>query len=137
MPEAITVEIMVNAPVARVWVCFTEPRHITQWNAASADWHTPSATNDLRPGGSFSCRMEARDGSIGFDFAGTYDEVVTHRRIAYAMADGRRVIVSFAEQDGATRVTETFDIERENSPEIQRAGWQAILDNFKRHVESG
>jgi uncharacterized protein YndB with AHSA1/START domain len=136
MAQSITVEITVNAPVGTVWQYFTKPDHITQWNNASADWHTPSATNDLRKGGAFSYRMEARDGSMGFDFAGTYDEVVPDRRIAYTIDDGRRVIVIFAEQNGATRIGVTFEIEQENSPEMQRAGWQAILDNFKAYTES-
>ena len=136
MAETITVTATVNAPVAKVWECFTQPEHITKWNSASPDWHTPSATNDLWPGGTFTARMEARDGSMGFDFAGTYDEVVLHKRIAYTMSDGRKVIVVFAEENGATRVSETFEIERQNSPGMQRAGWQAILDNFKAHAES-
>jgi uncharacterized protein YndB with AHSA1/START domain len=136
MAQSITVETTVNAPVGTVWQYFTKSEHITQWNNASADWHTPSATNDLRKGGAFSYRMEARDGSMGFDFAGTYDEVVPDRRIAYTIDDGRRVIVIFAEQNGATRIGVTFEIEQENSPEMQRAGWQAILDNFKAYTES-
>lgn len=136
MAQTITVETRVNAPVAKVWECFTQPEHIRQWNSASPDWHTPAATNDLRQGGRFTCRMEARDGSIGFDFAGTYDEVVPNERIAYTIADGRKVVIDFTEANGATRVIETFEIEGEHSAEMQRAGWQAILDNFRGHVES-
>ena len=136
MTQTVTVATTVKAPVWKVWECFTQPGHITQWNSASPDWHAPSATNDLRPGGTFTYRMEARDGSIGFDFAGTYDEVVPHKRIAYALGDGRKVVVTFAEENGMTRVAETFETERENPAEMQRAGWQAILDNFKAHAES-
>jgi uncharacterized protein YndB with AHSA1/START domain len=136
MTQMITVATTVTAPVQKVWECFTQPEHITKWNSASPDWHTPRATNDLRPGGTFTCRMEARNGSIGFDFAGTYDEIVLHQRIAYTIDDGRKVVIMFTEENGATRVTETFEIEGEHSAEMQRAGWQAILDNFKTHVES-
>ncbi|MGD9616055.1 MAG: SRPBCC family protein [Alphaproteobacteria bacterium] len=136
MAETITVETTVNAPIRKVWECFTQPEHITKWNSASEDWHTPTATNDLRKGGIFTCRMEARDGSMGFDFAGTYDEVVPDKRLAYTLDDERKVVVTFAEEGGATRVTETFEIEQENSPEMQRAGWQAILDNFKAYAEA-
>ena len=136
MAETITVATTVNAPVEKVWECFTQPKHITQWNSASEDWHTPTATNDLRKGGAFTCRMQARDGSMGFDFAGTYDEVVPNEWIAYTIGDGRRVTVDFAEDNGAMRVTETFEIEQQNSPEMQRTGWQTILDNFKVYVET-
>lgn len=132
----ITVETTVNAPIATVWDYWTTPEHIMKWNAASDDWHTPSATNDLREGGSFTSRMEAKDGSFGFDFGGTYTTVIDHREIAYTTGDGRKVRVTFDEQDGKTKVTETFDAESENSPEMQRAGWQAILDNFKKYTEA-
>lgn len=136
MAEQITVSATVNAPVDTVWQCWTEPAHIMQWNSASDDWHTPRAENDLRTGGSFSSRMEARDGSVGFDFGGTYTEVVPQEKIAYTMDDGRTVSVLFEEQDGATLVTETFDAESENSVDLQREGWQSILDNFKAHTEA-
>jgi uncharacterized protein YndB with AHSA1/START domain len=135
MDNTITVETRVNALIDKVWDAFTSPEDIMQWNAASDDWHTTAATNDLRAGGSFTSRMEAKDGSQGFDFEGTYDEVVPHERIAYTMADGRKVVVTFTEEEGGVRIQETFDPESENTPEVQRAGWQAILDNFKRHVE--
>lgn len=132
----ITVETVVNVPVEKAWTVWTEPAHITQWNAASPDWHTPRATNDLRTGGSFLARMEARDGSSGFDFAGVYTDVKPYRSIAYTMEDGRTVTVRFSAQGKETKVTETFDPETENSAELQRDGWQAILDNYKQYAES-
>lgn len=131
----ITVETTVSAPVAAVWACWTTPACIMQWNSASPDWHTPHATNDLREGGSFTARMEAKDGSVGFDFGGTYSTVVTHKHIAYAMSDGRKVTIDFSEQGGKTTVTETFDPESENPAEMQRAGWQSIMDSFRKHAE--
>ena len=132
----ITVETIVEAPLATVWDAYVTPEDIVQWNAASDDWHTPRATVDLRPGGKFCSRMEARDGSFGFDFEGVYTRVEPRQLIEYDMA-GREVTVTFAERDGAVEVRVTFDAEGENDPELQRAGWQAILDNFKRHVEAG
>jgi uncharacterized protein YndB with AHSA1/START domain len=132
----ITVETTVRAPVDKAWRYFTEPAHITKWNAASDDWHSPRATNDLRVGGQFNCRMEAKDGSVGFDFAGTYDEVVPNKRIAYRMTDGRKVVVTFAQDGDTTRVTETFDPESQNPVDMQRGGWQSILDNYKKDAEA-
>jgi uncharacterized protein YndB with AHSA1/START domain len=134
-PLVITVETMVDAPVEKVWECWSKPEHITQWNQASDDWHTPWAKNDLRTGGSFVCRMEAKDGSMGFDFGGVYDAVKEHEYIAYTMSDGRKAEVYFAMQNGKTKVTESFEAEHENSPELQRSGWQAILDNFRKYAE--
>ncbi len=131
----ITVETTVNAPLQKVWECWTEPKHITQWNAASDDWHAPKATNDLREGGTFTCRMEAKDGSAGFDFGGTYTKVTEHKHIAYTMGDTRKVTVEFDDHGGYTHITETFEAESENSPEMQRQGWQSILDNFKKYAE--
>lgn len=131
----ITVSALVNKPVADVWRCWTEPEHITQWNAASDDWHCPKASNDLRVGGTFSSTMAARDGSFSFDFGGVYDDVQPHKRIAYSMEDGRTCEVLFSAEDGGTRVVETFDAETMNSVEMQRAGWQAILYRFKAHTE--
>lgn len=136
MAEKITVETIVEAPVQKAWDCWSEPACIMQWNAASDDWHTPKATNDLRTGGSFTARMEAKDGSAGFDFGGTYTKVSPLENIAYSMEDGRTVSVTFADLMGRTLVSETFDAETENPAEMQRQGWQAILDNFKKHVES-
>jgi uncharacterized protein YndB with AHSA1/START domain len=133
----ITVETEISQPVDKVWNCFTEAQHITEWNSASDDWHTPSAENDLRVGGSFKFRMEAKDKSMGFDLTGTYDEVVPKKWISYTLADGRKVEVNFADEgDGETYLTETFEAESVNPPEKQRAGWQAILDNFKKYVEN-
>ncbi|WP_276133669.1 SRPBCC family protein [Polluticoccus soli] len=132
---SVTVETTVKAPVEKVWQYWTAPEHIMQWNSASPDWHTPSATNDLRTGGSFTSRMEAKDGSFGFDFGGTYDEVIDNKRIAYTMGDGRKVVVDFTDNGNETIVSETFDAETQNPVDMQRAGWQAILDNFKKHTE--
>jgi uncharacterized protein YndB with AHSA1/START domain len=135
-PEPISVETVIHAPAAHTWKTFTDPEAVKKWNAASEDWHTPRAENDLRPGGRFSYRMEARDGSAGFDFTGTYDAVVEPHRIEYTMDDGRKVIVLFVEEDGTTRVTETFMPELEHAPAVQKAGWQSILDNLKTYAES-
>lgn len=132
----ITISVTINAPVEKVWTYYTEPEHLMQWNFASDDWMCPSATNDLRVGGTFTSRMEAKDGSFGFDFGGTYSEVVSNERIVYSMSDGRKVELNFSEQDGVTAVETIFDAEKENPEEMQREGWQAILNNFKKHVES-
>ncbi len=133
--EKITVNITVNAPVETVWQHFTEPIHIMQWNAASPDWHCPAATIDLKVGGQFSFRMEAKDGSFGFDLSGVYTKVEDFATIEYTMADNRKVSVQFTEQDGLTTLTETFEAETVNSIELQQMGWQAILNNFKAQVE--
>ena len=132
----ITIETTVHAPVEKVWSCWTEPEHIMQWNAASPDWHTPRATNDLREGGKFTSRMEAKDGSAGFDFEGVYSKVEPLAHIVYAMSDGRAVDVRFEARGDDTHVIESFDPESENSLEMQRQGWQSILDNFKKHTEA-
>lgn len=132
----IIVSTIVAVPAAKAWECWTEPKHIVQWNAASDDWHTPRATNDLREGGSFTSRMEAKDGSVGFDFEGTYTKIVPYKQIDYVMSDGRKVSVQFVERDGKTEMTETFDPETENPTEMQRAGWQAILESFRKHAEA-
>ncbi|QCR24610.1 SRPBCC family protein [Pontibacter sp. SGAir0037] len=132
---AITVETTVQAPVEKVWRFWTTPHHITQWNNASDDWHTPRAENDLRVGGKFRCRMEAKDGTMGFDFEGTYTAVEEHQLIAYVLEDNRNVKIVFAPAEEGTTVTETFDAEQTHSVEMQQTGWQAILDNFKKHVE--
>lgn len=133
---AITIETIVNAPATKVWECWTKPEHFTQWNNASDDWHTPHATNDLRVGGKFTSRMEAKDGSFGFDFEGIYDEVKDLEVIAYHLTDARTVRVTFTAMSNQTKVTETFDAETETPIEMQRGGWQAILDNFKKYVET-
>jgi uncharacterized protein YndB with AHSA1/START domain len=132
----ITVETTINATVEKVWELWTTPEHIIKWNNASDDWHTPSAENDLRTGGKFSSRMEAKDGSVGFNFEGYYDDVIEHQRIYYHMADGRTVDITFKNQDNTTSVTEVFDAEHENAIELQKQGWQSILNNFKAYVES-
>lgn len=132
----ITIETTVNAPIERVWRAWTNPDDIVQWNAASDDWHTPQAAIDLQPGGSFHYRMEARDGSVGFDFTGRFTEVAEHRMIAVVMDDNREVVVEFISGVDAVTVRESFDAENENEAEMQRQGWQAILDNFAKHVES-
>ncbi|MFZ1626595.1 MAG: SRPBCC family protein [Candidatus Moraniibacteriota bacterium] len=131
----ITVETTVAAPLETVWRAWTEPEHITEWNVASDDWCSPRATNDLRVGGRFNARMEAKDGSAGFDFEGTYTHVEAGKKIEYMMADGRTVQIAFAEEGTHVRVTETFDTENENAAELQRAGWQAILDRFGTYTE--
>ena len=132
----ITVKATAAAPVAKVWEAWNTPADIMQWNAADPSWHSPSSENDLRVGGSFKHRMEAKDGSFGFDFEGVYDRVVQDKEIAYTMPDGRKATTLFAEHDGKTDITTTFDAETENAPEFQQQGWQAILDNFVNHVES-
>jgi len=132
----ITVETLVHASVEKTWAYWTNPEHITQWNNASDDWHTPWAKNDLVPGGRFVSRMEAKDGSMGFDFSGVYEEVEENRKISYIMDDNRKVTVSFSESGHGTKIVEEFEAEDENSAELQRQGWQAILDNFKRYTES-
>lgn len=129
----ITVSTTVAAPIADVWRAYTTPEDICAWNAASPDWHTPSASVDLREGGRFCSRMEARDGSMGFDFEGTYTRVDAPRRLEYAFGD-RHATVTFDEAPDGVRVTVTFDAETSHSPEQQREGWQAILDSFARHV---
>lgn len=132
----ITVETVINAPVDKVWEYWSKPAHITQWCNASPDWHAPKAENDLSAGGRFTTRMEAKDGSFGFDFGGVYDEVKTNEMIAYTMDDGRRVSILFKSDGNQTRVIETFEAENENLVAMQKDGWQAILDNFKNHVEN-
>jgi uncharacterized protein YndB with AHSA1/START domain len=132
----ITVEMVVKAELNKVWDAWNNPADINQWNAAQDDWHTTRSTVDLREGGRFLARMEAKDGSVGFDFEGTYTRIVPHKAIEYRMDDGREVKVEFIERAGGVLVKETFDAETENPPELQRMGWQAILDNFGRHVQA-
>ncbi|MCF8709843.1 SRPBCC family protein [Rhizorhapis sp. SPR117] len=131
----ITVQTTVDAPLEIVWEAYTSPEDIKRWNSASEDWHTPRATVDLRKGGAFSSRMEAKDGSIGFDFAGTYTRIEPHKLIEYDFGD-RHAKVQFAQDQDGICVAVTFEAEAEHSLDQQRNGWQAILDNFKRHVES-
>jgi uncharacterized protein YndB with AHSA1/START domain len=132
----ITVEAAINAPVEKVWKFWTQPEHITKWCSASPEWHTPYAENDARTGGKFKTRMEAKDGSMGFDWEGIYSNVEENKLIQYEMGDNRRVKIVFSDLDGATKVTEIFDPENTNPIEMQRGGWQAILDNFKKYVEA-
>ena len=133
--QTITIEANINAPIGKVWQMWTQPEHITQWNNASDDWHTPWAENDLREGGKFTSRMEAKDGSFGFDFGGTYYEVKHHELIAYTLGDGRKVSVTFTFNGDTTQVVEAFETESTHPVEMQRGGWQAILNNFKKYVE--
>ncbi len=134
--KVITVETTVQAPVAKVWDFWTNPDHIVKWNQASDDWHTPRATNDLREGGKFTARMEAKDGSMGFDFEGIYDQVKPQEYIEYTIPDGRKVKVRFTGNGDQTNIEESFDAESVHSAEMQQAGWQAILDNFRNYTES-
>jgi uncharacterized protein YndB with AHSA1/START domain len=132
----ITVETIINAKAETVWKCWTTPEDIIGWNNASDDWHTTRAENDLRAGGKFLSRMEAKDGSMGFDFTGVYTTVKINEKIEYSIIDGRNVKIDFAANGDVTKVTETFDAEGIHSIEQQRSGWQSILDNFKKYVEA-
>lgn len=132
----ITISTFVNLPIEIVWKVWIRPVHIKKWNNASPDWYTPFAKNDLKVGGKFLYRMEARDGSFGFDFEGKYLEVETEKLINYQLEDGRKVWVKFEKEGEGVKLTETFEPEQENSVELQREGWKAILDNFKRYSEA-
>jgi uncharacterized protein YndB with AHSA1/START domain len=134
--EKVTIEALVAAPRETVWRRWTAPEHITRWNFASDDWCCPSAANDLKIGGTYRARMEAKDGSFGFDFEAVYDLVEPERALAYTMGDGRRAETRFDVVDGGTRVTTVFDAESENPIDMQRDGWQAILNNFKAYAET-
>lgn len=135
MENAITVEATINAPVEKVWSYWTEPNHITQWCQASDDWHAPFAENDVQVNGKFKTTMAAKDGSFSFDFGGVYTSVEPNKLIEYTMGDGRKVKVIFEGDRNATKVIETFEPESQNSREMQQGGWQAILNNFKKHTE--
>ncbi|MGV3538618.1 MAG: SRPBCC family protein [Rufibacter sp.] len=132
----ITIQSTISAPTAKVWDYWTKPEHITKWNFASDDWQCPNAENDLRVGGKYLARMEAKDQSFGFDFEAVYDQVVDHKEITYTMTDGRQATTLFENLGDSTKVTTTFDAEGEHEAEMQRAGWQAILDNFKKYTEA-
>lgn len=132
----IEISVRVDAPLSRVWECWTQPKHIVNWNFASDDWRCPTAVNDIRSGGSFSWRMEAKDGSMGFDFEGTYTTVEPQELIEYELGDGRNVKITFATTKEGVLVTEIFEAEKENTAEMQKQGWQAILGNFKEMVEN-
>lgn len=131
----ITVTAAINAPIEKVWKFWTTPEHIMQWNNASDDWHTTKVENDLHAGGQFLSRMEAKDGSFGFDFTGVYDEVKTNELISYTLSDGRTVEIIFTSIVDHIVVTEIFEAENTNSIELQKNGWQSILDNFKKYTE--
>jgi uncharacterized protein YndB with AHSA1/START domain len=130
------VQVTVNSPVEKAWKIWNAPEHIMKWCTGSPDWHTPRAENDLRVGGRLFSRMEAKDGSAGFDFVATYTDIVNHKTIAHTMEDGRNVKIAFTTDGKTTTLVETFDAENENPIELQREGWQTILNNFKAHVES-
>ena len=132
----ITVAATVNAPVQKVWACFTQPQHLTQWNQASPDWYCPKAENDLRIGGKFSSTMAAKDGSMSFDFWGVYDDVLENELIMYTMGDGRKATITFASNGDVTEMVINFEAEEENPIELQQGGWQAILNNFKSYTET-
>lgn len=132
----VTIEATISANTAKVWEAWTKPEHITKWNFASDDWQCPKAENDLRVGGKYSARMEAKDGSFGFDFEAIYDEVVDQKKLKYTMADGRTATTEFASLGDQTKVTTVFDAEGTNPIEMQKNGWQAILNNFKSYVET-
>lgn len=133
---SITIEATVNAALEKVWKFWTMPEHIKNWNNASPDWHTPVAENDLRIGGKFLSRMEAKDGSFGFDFWGVYDNITSHEMIAYTLGDERKVKIIFLSENGQTKIIESFEAEDQNPIDMQKAGWQAILDNFKKYAET-
>ncbi len=132
----IAVEAAVNAPIQKVWQCWTIPLHIMQWNNASADWHCPKAENDLRIGGKFFYTMAAKDGSMSFDFGGIYDDILENELIMVTLGDGRKWKITFASIGDVTEVVENFEAEDANPIELQQAGWQAILNNFKKHTET-
>lgn len=133
--KAITIQATVNAPIEKVWKYWNEPDHITQWAFASPDWHAPKAENDLRVDGKFSTTMAAKDGSFSFDFGGVYTKVEKHKTIEYTIADGRKVKINFTTEGNQTKIVETFEAENENPEDMQRDGWQAILNNFKKYTE--
>lgn len=135
MKNKITIQALINAPIEKVWIYWNTPEHVIKWNNASVDWHTPKAQNDLRKGGKFIYRMEAKDGSIGFDFSGIYEEVISNELISYIMEDGRKVKTIFTKMNIQTEIVTSFDPENENPLELQKTGWQSILDNFKKYAE--
>jgi uncharacterized protein YndB with AHSA1/START domain len=134
--KTITVNTTINAPVEKVWKMWNDPSHITKWCNASDEWHAPYAENDLKTGGKFKTTMAAKDGSMSFDFEGVYTKVNENEQIEYSLGDGRKVSVNFDGNAKETKVTETFEPEKTNPEEMQRGGWQAILDSFKKYVES-
>ncbi|MBN8538426.1 MAG: SRPBCC family protein [Deltaproteobacteria bacterium] len=131
----IQIEATISTTLPKVWQYWTEPNHITQWNFAVPEWCCPRATNDLSVGGKYSARMEAKDGSFGFDFEAIYNEVIIQKKLAYTLTDGRKVVTSFERVGDATKVTTVFDAENQNPVEMQKNGWQSILNNFKKYAE--
>ncbi len=131
----IQIEATISTTLPKIWQYWTEPNHITKWNFATPDWCCPRASNDLRVGGKYSARMEAIDGSFGFDFEAIYEEVIDQKSIAYTLSDGRKVITSFEQLGTVTKVTTVFDAENQNPVEMQKSGWQSILNNFKKYAE--
>ena len=134
--EMITVHTTINAPVETIWNYWNKPEHIVKWNFASDTWCCPKAENDLRPGGQFTYRMEAKGANMGFDFSATYDKIVPHEFISYTLEDGRKVTISFTVEEDTVLVKESFEAEGTHTDEMQKAGWQAILENFKTYVET-
>ena len=134
--KLITIQVTIDADISKVWDYWSLPEHIKKWNSASSDWHTTISENDLRIGGSFLSRMEAKDGSMGFDFGGVYDEVILNKLIAYTIGDGRKVRINFIETNTGTEIKQSFEAEETNPIEMQKNGWQAILNNFKKYVEN-
>ncbi len=134
--KQITIDTHITTNLDKVWDFYTKPEHITQWNFADDSWHCPSAKNDLRKGGKYFARMEAKDGSFGFDFEAVYNEVIPKKKIGYTLEDGRKTVILFEESNKETKVTITFDAEKENPIDMQKNGWQAILNNFKKYTES-
>ena len=133
---SISIETIIAADSKKVWDFWTKPEHIVKWNFADDSWHCPKAENDLRIGGKYLARMEAKDGSFGFDFEAVYDEIIDQKKIIYTLEDGRKVITTFESLNGKTKVSTTFDAEKENPIEMQKNGWQAILNSFAKYVES-
>lgn len=132
----LTIQAIVLSDRNKTWTYYTEPQHIVNWNFASEDWCCPSASNDLRTGGKYSARMEARDGSSHFDFEAVHDEVIEAEKLAYTMSDGRKVVIDFTSEGSSTKVTLVFEAEEMNPVDMQQAGWQSILDNFRKYVET-
>lgn len=132
----ITIDTVIVADIQKVWDYYNSPEHITQWNHASDDWHCPKAENDMKIGGTYLARMEAKDGSFGFDFKAIYDEIIPMAKVAYTLEDERKVVTTFEKQGEQTKVTTVFDAEGMNPIDMQKAGWQAILNNFKRYTET-
>ncbi len=133
--EKIIIKILINSSIERVWEFWTKPEHIIKWNYASEDWHTTKAENDLRVGGKFLTRMEAKDGSFGFDLEGIYDEIKDNEKLDYTLLDDRKVLIYFLQSKDGVEIIQNFEAEKENSIELQKQGWQAILNNFKAYAE--